>query len=192
MGNNTTSMNINVIDNFFSEEIHKEVFYQLIKRPQWSFTGGNNSNPFWHIDGLENDEYFNTYLLNLIRQKTSIDDSYVPSRIYTNGQTAGQCGYPHIDDGHLTFLYFPNLEWEIDWQGHLMFINKEGPVYEKGEYRDCTFKPNSKSDEISEVITYKPNRAVMFPAHIVHYADAPHRLYNFLRISLAYKFEKIK
>ena len=99
-------MNINVIDNFFSEEIHKEVFNKLIKSSQWSFTGGNNINPFWHIDDLEKEEYFNTYLLNLIRQKTGIDDSYVPSRIYANGQTAGQCGYPHIDDAvsytHLT------------------------------------------------------------------------------------------
>ena len=185
-------MNVDVIDDFFSEEIHKEVYHKFIKTFKWSFTGGNNSNPFWHIDGLEKDEYFNTYLLNLIREKTGIDDSYVPSRIYTNGQTAGQCGYPHTDDGHLTFLYFPNLEWKIDWQGHLMLINKTGPVYKKDEWEDWSFKSDTKSDEISQVITYKPNRAVMFPAHIVHHADAPHRLYNWLRISLAYKFEKIK
>ena len=185
-------MNVDVIDDFFSEEIHKEVYDKFIKSPQWSFTGGNNSNPFWHIDGLEKDEYFNTYLLNLIREKTGIDDSYVPSRIYTNGQTAGQCGYPHTDDGHLTFLYFPNLEWKIDWQGHLMLINKTGPVYKKDEWEDWSFKSDTKSDEVSQIITYKPNRAVIFPAHIVHHADAPHRLYNWLRISLAYKFEKIK
>ena len=128
----------------------------------------------------------------MIRQKTGIDDSYVPSRIYTNGQTAGQCGYPHTDDGHLTFLYFTNLEWKIDWQGHLMLINRTGPVYKKDEWEDWSFKSDTKSDEISQVITYKPNRAVIFPAHIVHHADAPHRLYNWLRISLAYKFEKIK
>ena len=158
-------MNINVIDNFFSEEIHKEVFNKLIKSSQWSFTGGNNINPFWHIDDLEKEEYFNTYLLNLIRQKTGIDDSYVPSRIYANGQTAGQCGYPHIDDGHLTFLYFPNLEWSIDWQGHLMFINREGPVYETDEDEEWLFKPDNILDEVSEVIVYKPNRRMFFFYH---------------------------
>ena len=62
MGNHTTSMNINVIDNFFSEEIHKEVYHKFIKTSKWSFTGGNNSNPFWHIDGLEKDEYFNNII----------------------------------------------------------------------------------------------------------------------------------
>ena len=81
-------MDINVIDDFFSEEIHKEIYYKFIKTPKWSFTGGNNSNPFWHIDDLEKDEYFNTYLLNLIREKTGIDDSYVTYIIYTNVQTA--------------------------------------------------------------------------------------------------------
>ena len=191
-------MNVDVIDDFFSEEIHKEVYHKFIKTSKWSFTGGNNSNPFWHIDGLEKDEYFNTYLLNLIREKTGIDDSYVLSRIYTNGQTAGQSGYPHTDDGHLTFLYFPNLEWKIDWQGHLIFVNSVGPVYETKdgeptkEWKDWGFRSDTNLDEVSQVITYKPNRAVMFPAHIVHHADAPHRLYNWLRISLAYKFEKIK
>ena len=73
-----------------------------------------------------------------------------------------------------------------------MFINREGPVYETAEDEEWIFKPDNTLDEVSEVIVYKPNRVVMFPAHIVHYADAPHRLYNFLRISLAYKFEKIK
>ena len=184
-------MNVDVIDNFFSEEIHKEVYHKLIERPQWSFTGGKNPNLFWHIDGLEKDEYFNTYLLDLIRQKTVIDDSYIPTRIYTNGQTAGQCGDPHTDDGHLTFLYFPNLEWRIDWQGHLLFINRTGPVYKTEEWENWVFKSDA-SDEVSQVVTYKPNRVVIFPSHIVHYADAPHRLYNLLRISLAYKFEKIK
>ena len=38
-----------------------------------------------------------------------------------NGQTSGQCGTPHTDDGDLTFLYYPNLEWDVKWQGHLIF-----------------------------------------------------------------------
>ena len=67
-------MNVDVIDDFFSEEIHKEVYHKFIKTPQWSFTGGNNSNPFWHIDGLEKDEYFNTYsMIKDFIDKTLID-----------------------------------------------------------------------------------------------------------------------
>ena len=50
---------------------------------------------------------------------------------------------------------------------------------------------NEKEDEVSKIVTYKPNRAVIFPSNIVHYADAPHKLYNGLRVSLAYKLKKI-
>ena len=41
-----------------------------------------------------------------------------------------------------------------------------------------------------KTITYKPNRAVLFSANILHYAGAPHRLHIGLRTSLAYKFVK--
>ena len=42
-------------------------------------------------------------------------------------------------------------------------------------------------DEIQNTITYKPNRAVIFPGKLIHYAEAPHRYYSGLRVSLAYK-----
>ena len=38
------------------------------------------------------------------------------------------------------------------------------------------------------VVRYRPNRAVLFPAKILHHADAPTRHFNGLRVSLAYKF----
>ena len=89
------------------------------------------------------------------------------NRIYANGQTAGQCGTPHKDDGDLTFLYYPLTEWEIKWQGHLIFLDEK--------------------DEGDKIVFYKPNRAVLFDGKQRHYADAPSRFYNDLRISLAYK-----
>ena len=159
-------------------------------------TGGNVNNPFWHIDGLEQEEFYSVYLKNLILKKINLPDVDC-IRIYANGQTAGQEGSPHIDDGHYTFLYFPNLDWNIRWQGHLMFINKLGLEYEEenGKFTDrwynWVYNYDEREDEIEKIVTYKPNRAVIFQSNIVHYADAPHRLYNGLRISLAYKFKKI-
>ena len=71
-----------------------------------------------------------------------------------------------------------------------MFINKLGPSYKEGDkvWYDWTYDYNQDEDEISEIVTYKPNRAVLFPANMLHYADAPHSLYSGLRVSLAYKF----
>ena len=180
---------IDVYDNFFSKSDRNKIIEELSK-PKWNFSGGTPTNRLWHMDNLELDNYFSNNLKNIILEKLNLDDVEC-LRIYANGQTSGQSGYPHTDDGHFTFLYFPN-DWQIDWEGHLHFINRSGPEYEPTkEWLKWNVDPiNLKTDEIVKVITYKPNRAVLFSANILHYAGAPHRLYNGLRTSLAYKFVK--
>ena len=180
---------IDVYDNFFSKSDRNKIIEELSK-PKWNFSGGTPTNRLWHMDNLELDNYFSNNLKNIILEKLNLDDVEC-LRIYANGQTSGQSGYPHTDDGHFTFLYFPN-EWQIDWEGHLYFINRSGPEYEPTkEWLKWNVDPiNLKTDEIVKVITYKPNRAVLFSANILHYAGAPHRLHIGLRTSLAYKFVK--
>ena len=162
-------LDISVYDDFFSIDIQKEIFQKLLTSG-WNYTGGGGSGDdklsrFWHVDGLEKDEYFSSFLYDKICQNLNKKFSGF-ARIYANGQTACQYGTPHTDDGDMTFIYYPNFEWGLTWQGGLFFI---------------------KNDEIERTITYKPNRAVLFPAKIRHYADAPSRFFNGLRISLAYK-----
>ena len=159
------NLDISDYDDFFPIDIQKEIFHKLMTSHAWSYTGGGEISRFWHVDGLENDDYFSSFLYDKICQNLNKKFSAF-SRIYANGQTSCQYGVPHTDDGDMTFLYYPNLEWQLTWQGGLFFI---------------------KNNEIYKTITYKPNRAVLFPAKIKHYADAPSRLYNELRISLAYK-----
>ena len=108
---------IKVFDDFLSEDIQKEV-YELLLRPKWHLKGGTSDNPFWHMDNLEEEDYFNTFLFEKIKEALDFKD-----------------------------------------------------------------------EEVSRVIQYKPNRALVFPAKIMHYADAPSRFYNGLRISLAYKLK---
>ena len=158
---------IEFYDNFFPQEIHLEILNRL-NQPRWGISGGTDRKPeiFWHLDFLEKEDYFNDYIFNLICKKLNRRFRGV-KRIYANGQTAGQCGTPHIDDGDLTFLYYPLTEWEIKWQGHLIFLDEK--------------------DEGDKIVFYKPNRAVLFDGKQKHYADAPSRFYNDLRISLAYK-----
>ena len=178
---------IQVFDNFFSEELHNKI-WNILRGPGWCLNGGIPDHPFWHIDGLEDDKFFSEHLLEIIKDNLNINSKCL--RIYANGQTAGQCGNPHTDDGTTTFLYFVNPEWKINWQGHLMFVNKIGPPYKEEDknWADWIYDYNQDEDEISEMVTYKPNRAVLFPANMLHYADAPHSLYSGLRVSLAYKF----
>tara|TARA_Y100001963_G_C6666870_1_gene393141 strand:+ start:330 stop:869 length:540 start_codon:yes stop_codon:yes gene_type:complete len=162
---------IEIYDNFFSKEDHKKIWESLAYKPRWSFTGGAGGvggAKFWHLDNLEKEKYFNEYLFEKICSNIDTRKFGKVRRIYANGQTGGQWGYPHRDDGDITFLYYPNLDWKLDWQGHLVFIDGKG--------------------DIAETVVYRPNRAVLFPAHVMHYATAPHTSYMGIRISLAYKF----
>ena len=156
---------IRVIDNFFSENIREEIYDLLRYGSNWSFNGGREGRRFWHVNKLEDDIFFNTYLFKIICDE--LDKNFSIGRIYANGQTANQCGNPHYDDGDITFLYYPNPNWKLEDQGHLIFLEGD--------------------NDVSNIVTYKSNRAILFPSGIKHYSDAPHRLFSGLRISLAYK-----
>ena len=167
---------ITVIDDFFEENIRSDIWERIGPEvSKWRFRGGNRINRFWHIDFLEYDEYFSVYLKNEICNRLGdFFEKCSVSRIYANGQTAGQAGTPHPDDGDMTFLYYPNPEWQYGWQGHLVYLNQEN--------RDQnTYEPYT-------IVRYRPNRAVLFPSQLFHHADPPARYFNGLRISLAYKF----
>ena len=163
---------IYVFDDFFSRDDQLKILH-LMGRPKWMLSGGGPTSPFWHMDGLEQEDYFSVELFNKINENVEgYLDGFVIERCYANGQTAGLSGVPHYDDGELTFLYYPNLDWKPDWGGHLNFLDDDG--------------------NIQNMIQFKPNRALIFSANILHYADAPARHYNGLRISLAYKLKKTK
>ena len=163
------SNEVRIYDNFFSEDVRNEIYTFLLNKPIWSFNGGKETDRVWHADNLEKNTYFSDYIFNIICEK--LNTKFLVKRIYANGQTATMCGVPHPDDGDLTFLYYPNPSWDIKDQGHLVFLNG--------------------NTEVDKMVTYKPNRAVIFPASVMHYGDAPHRKFNGLRISLAYKLWRV-
>ena len=156
---------IQIIDDFFASETQDEILRRM-ERPKWSFTGGRPPNMFWHMDGLETEPYFRQHLFKLICDR--LGRTFDVERIYANGQTSMQYGAPHHDDGDVTFLYYPNPIWEHTWAGSLLFVRK---------------------GEIAQVIPYRPNRALLFPAALLHYADAPSKSFPGLRVSLAYKLK---
>ena len=187
---NSNLNNIRVIDNFFTEEIHHEIF-KLMCRPKWGLVGGTPESPFWHMDDLQLEDYFSHYLFEIIQNKFEINTKI--KRIYANGQTAGQNGTPHsdsADDFSLTFIYYPNLKWKFVWGGHLTFLDMKSDCRDtskkiRKEIHESTYFPTNTTNSVS----YVPNRGILFPSNIWHYAQPPNRTCTGLRTSLAYKLE---
>ena len=161
---------IQIYDEFFPRELQEEILNKLME-PHWHLAGGNEQSLFWHYDDLEKQEYFNEFLYEKICTKLDKKFSKI-GRIYANGQTACQGGTPHQDlDGDVTFLYYPAPFWETSMEGHLVFLQDNDGWHGDGD----------------RIITHKPNRAILFPGRMWHYAQAPSRYFVGLRVSLAYK-----
>ena len=62
------NVQIDVIDNFFNEELHDKIYHK-IRDSKWSFNGGSLRNPIWHADNLEEDKFFSNYIQELIKNK---------------------------------------------------------------------------------------------------------------------------
>ena len=158
---------VTVVDDMFDASVQASIA-QLLERPKWSFTGGTPQARFWHMDHLEDEAFFSTTLLALIRNRlgSQLRPSVDVVRIYANGQTASQSGSPHTDDGDVTLVYFSNLHWRPEWEGSLAF--------EDGDFGR---------------VEYTPNRLVVFPARLKHFATAPSKHYAGMRVSLTFKLQ---
>jgi len=156
-------------DNMFSiEDCWKIIEY--VNRPQWAFGHGSNNNeletPFW-VMNLNDETFFTKYLLNIIEEKTN--SKYDLERVYANGHTFGTQGSPHQDGTSVkskTFLFYAIDNWSIDWSGKTVFLlNKDEQHYELPT----------------------PNKGILFPGRMYHYAEQTTRKFTGLRITVAWK-----
>ena len=161
-------------DDFFSvEDCWKIIDY--VNRSQWGFNNlsvnnrGNENDvvtPFWYMD-LNSDTFFTDYLLNIIREKTK--QKFSLERVYANGHTYGTQGQPHQDyqkSNAMTFIFYANPDWSLDWSGKTVFLlNKTEFHYE----------------------IPRPNKGIIFPARMFHYAEETTRKFTGLRITVAWK-----
>jgi hypothetical protein len=156
-------------ENVFSLEDYWKIF-EYVHRPEWSFGHGSNageiSTPFWAMD-LNKDTFFTDYLLNIIEQKTN--SKFTLERVYANGHMFGTQGSPHqdsYDKKGRTFLFYANNDWNIDWSGKTVFLlNKTEQHYELPA----------------------PNKGILFPGQMYHYAEQTTRKFTGLRITVAWK-----
>lgn len=156
-------------ENMFSvDDCWKIIDY--VNRPKWVFGHCSNSNeietPFWAMN-LNDDVFFTNYLLNIIEQKTN--SKFDLERVYANGHMFGTQGSAHqdgTDKRAKTFLFYAIDEWKIDWAGKTVFLLNE----------------NEQHYELPI-----PNKGIIFPGRMYHYAEQTSRKFTGLRITVAWK-----
>lgn len=160
---------IKVYENIFTLEDCWKIL-EYTNRPKWAFGHGSNNfesnTPFW-VMNLNNDTFFTTHLLNIIEEKTN--QKFDLERVYANGHMFGTQGEPHQDGcskNARTFLFYANDNWSIDWSGKTVYIL-------------------NKTEQHYELPT--PNKGVLFPGRMFHYAEQTTRKFTGLRITIAWK-----
>lgn len=159
-----------IYDDIFTDMDFGEILHK-VSQPKWQYGHGSNQGknvlPFWMMD-LSDDEFFSDYLLNIIREAVNEPDLQL-ERVYANGHVFGDKAMPHVD-GHYddcrTFLLYANDEWNHLWGGKTAFLN---------------------DDDTWSYVEPKPNRGVFFHAMRSHHAEEVSRLYNTLRVTIAWK-----
>ena len=152
-------------DNFFPSDFALHLANKINQLHNFSLTGfsKNENEPFFWIMKVTEDEKF--------KEEVNFIQKYIPNKIirgYINGQTYGQFGSYHCDDGEITYLYYPNLDWSVNDGGGTEF---------------------SLQDDNSIVVYPKFNRMCIFNSKILH-RSMPNRSFTKLRMTLAFKTEK--
>lgn len=124
------------------------------------------------MQSLSKNKFFSEYLLNKIEANTGQKFNF--ERVYANGHTFGMKGYPHEDSHNpkgRTFLYYPMTQWDPQWGG-----------------KTCFRFPTNSGWKYHFVVP-EPNKAILFPGIITHWAEETSRVFAGLRITVAWKLE---
>ena len=166
----------NVLEDHVAEYIHLEM-----KKLYWKFDYVSNPkqpNFHWHIFCGHNpkDVISNGYewLLPIwdaakikykFEEKYSVDDFV---RLYCNAHTYGVEPHIHVDDGDFTMIYYPKLDWKLEWGGG-------------------TFVYDEEKTRVEKLAEYKGNRLIVFDAWRPHQAQSVRRECYELRTCVVFK-----
>jgi len=169
---------IDLHDDLFSH-FEKTMFFQFIKNSFYKPSGSDNSSIYGNIEQLYSQytthdatemgflespqviKLFKNYELN----------KYTLKQIRVNLTTNSEKNLIHTDCKGLTFLYYANLDWKLEWGGHTLFMD--------GNLENVEF-----------VSLYKPGRIVVFDGTIPHMIMTPSNLCPTNRYTFVMQFEK--
>jgi len=164
---------IDVYDNVL-EEHNAILIDDTVKQLSWKYDYSSQlkkPNKHWHILCGHNEKecteagydwahniFFSAVNKYKFSEKYDVDTFL---RIYMNAHTHGIEPHIHKDDGDFTMIYYPRLDWKLEYGG--------------GTYVD------------GELVEYKGNRLVVFDAYLPHQALPVSRECYHLRTCVVFK-----
>ena len=171
---------IDVYDNVL-EEHNALLIDDEVKKIQWNYdyhSEPSKPNKHWHVfcgheekecteAGYEWAHQLFDFIMNKLdfRNKYSVENY---ERIYCNAHTHGLEPHIHVDDGDFTMIYYPRLDWKIEWGGGTLIYNEVTP-------------------EIDKHVPYRGNRLIVFDAFLPHQAEPVSRQCYELRTCVVFK-----
>ena len=164
---------IEVFDDFVEEHVAQLIDLHM-KEISWKYDyssveGGQNKH--WHVLGGhdmkecdENGFNFVEPIWNNIDRK--FDNEIELNRVYFNAHTHGIEPHIHLDDGDVTMIYYPRMDWSAEDGGGTMVQEKDKhPTY----------------------LQYKGNRLITFTASLPHQGQPVSRECYKLRTVIVFK-----
>jgi hypothetical protein len=153
-----------IIDDYLNAR-RWDIALQMLSGPHWEyppFRGQDDKTCVWRIFKPDIESKLGWLLYHSI-PRNHFNPMKV-KRVGVNGQTAGTDSHWHIDgpQGHTSLIHFSSPVWNEEWGGALVVGD--------------------------DVVSYKPNRAVIFDSSLLHCPFTPTKP-NKLRISIGLHLE---
>ena len=168
---------MNIEPNYFDDFLEEHIDMEL-REVSWQYdydSVKNGVNKHWHVfighdEGeLEDFGYHISMIWNQIKNKFP---EYKLERAYLNAHTYGIEPHIHRDDGDITFIYYPRMDWKPQWGGGTSVFD---------ENYNVTLQAG-----------YKGNRIINFEAHSLHQAQPVSRECYQLRTCIVFKTTKLE
>ena len=165
---------VNVFDNFLEHHVAELIDLQM-REVHWKYdydSKPKGTQKHWHvfcghkIDVVPDEYNFIVPIWEKI--KATCNGNVELERVYLNAHTFGIEPHVHRDDGDVTMIYYPRLDWKEEWGGGTAIYNNE-------------------VTEIDRHFVNKGNRLIMFDANLPHQAQPISRECYQLRTCVVFK-----
>ena len=173
-------MIVDIYDNLLEDHV-AEYIHMEMKNLSWKYdyhSHRDRPNLHWHIfAGHDPEEVIkNGYdwllpIWNVAKVKYDFGTKYFVEdfvRLYMNAHTHGIEPHIHKDDGDFTMIYYPRIDWKLEWGGG-------------------TFVYDEEKTRVEKLAEYKGNRLIVFDAWRPHQAQSVRRECYQLRTCVVFK-----